>query len=116
MEQTGSSDSATGPLGPRADREAYICNTRLSLTISEADISAACGIPRKGKEKHRPLIVILVSQRIRNLVYRSGTPLRKSSDGKEASTVYINEHLSSQTLRYNARVRSLIKENRATAA
>lgn len=121
MELTGYGDSKMDQLVPRADREASqavvaLCNMRLGLTISEADISTAYRIPRRGKDRHRPLIVKFVSQRIRNMVYRARTTLKKSSHGNGDSIIYINEHLSFHNAQIYAKARSLIKEKKAVSA
>lgn len=66
------SDGTPGPKDS-ADREAShavmtLCDSGIGLRVSATDISAAYRIPRKGKEKHRPIIIRFISLRVRNLV------------------------------------------------
>lgn len=86
-----------------------LCNNTLGLTVSPADISLAYRLPKKGKEKHRPIVVKFSSMSIRNLVYRSRVKLRKTA-------IYINERLSPGNAQIYSKARALIKEGSAYSA
>lgn len=86
-----------------------LCTHTLGLQVTEADISTAYRLPRKGKEKFRPIIAKFNTIRIRNIVYRSGTQLRNTS-------IFINEHLSPANAQIYARARTLVKEGKASSS
>lgn len=85
-----------------------LCNQTLSLNISSEDISLAFRIPKKGKEKYRPIVVKFATQRTRNLIYRSRTKLRKTS-------IFINEHLTTTNAQIYAKARAWVKEGKIVA-
>lgn len=86
-----------------------LCTHTLGLLVTEADISTAYRLPRKGKEKFRPIIAKFNTIRIRNLVYRSRTQLRKTS-------IFVNEHLSPVNAQIYARARTLVREGKASSS
>jgi hypothetical protein len=105
-------DNTHGSKGT-AEREAtqavlQLCNSTLGLSVTEADISLAYRIPKKGKDKHRTVIVKFLGMRTRNLVYGARFLLKKTS-------VYINEHLSTNTAHTYAKARNLVKDGRASS-
>lgn len=96
-----------------AEREATqatltLCNSTLGLPIVESDIASAYRLPKKGKEKQRPVIVRFESSRIRNLIYKARFQLKKTS-------VFINEYLTPKNAQLYARTRGLVREGRATS-
>jgi hypothetical protein len=106
------------PENPPASKEAAeseatqavlnLCTSTLGLSISETDISTAFRLPRKGKEKLRPILVKFVTPRIRRMVYGARSLLKKSQ-------IFINEHLTMTNAVIYAKTRQLIKDNKATA-
>ena len=90
------------------------CKDCLHLNISESDISGAYRIPKKGKEKHRPLVVEFSNRRIRSMVYTSRKILRDASTNN-ASRIYINENLTKLNAQIFAKARNLVKEKRAVS-
>lgn len=97
-----------------AEREAIgaalnLCVHTLDLQITEADFSTAYRLPRKGKEKCRLVVARFNSIRVRNMIFRARTKLRKTQ-------VYINEHLSSVNAQIYAKARNLVKEGKASSA
>jgi hypothetical protein len=83
-----------------------LCNTTLGLSISESDISTAFRLPKKGKEKYRPVLVKFVTYRARRLVYAARSALKKTN-------IYINEHLTASNALIYAKTRRLVKEGMA---
>ena len=96
-----------------AEREAIeatlnLCNQVLGHNISPNDISTAFRIPKRGREKQRPIIVKFISLNIRNLIYRSRMQLRKSD-------IFVNEHLTANNAQIYARARACVKERKAAS-
>lgn len=85
-----------------------LCVQTLGIHITEADISTAYRLPRRRKEKYRPVIAKFSSIRIRNLIYKSRMQLQKTQ-------IFINEHLTSANARIYATARSLVKEGKAAS-
>ena len=85
-----------------------LCNTTLGLSISESEISTAFRLPRKGKEKFRPVLVKFVTLRTRKMVYGARSALKKTH-------IYINEHLTASNALIYAKTRRLVKEGKAMA-
>src|SRR6218665_2137994 len=104
-------------MSARSNQEAMLavltlCNTRLKLDVSQADISTALRMPQKGKDRFRPILVKFTTQRIRNLVYASRLALKKNHLAPHANPVYINEHLTKGNARVYAEARSLVKQKK----
>ena len=119
--QTGLENSGSGLSTLRANHEATsavvsLCNSRLGLSVTEADISSAFRMPRRGKDKHRPIIVKFISLRVRNMVYMSRLTLKKSPLGSADSAIYINEHLTKLNAQIYAGARRLVSQKKATSA
>lgn len=104
-------------MSARSNQEAMLavltlCNTRLKLDVSQADISTAFRLQQKGKDRFRPILVKFTTQRIRNLVYASRLALKKNHLAPHATPVYINEHLTKGNARVYAEARSLVKQKK----
>src|SRR6218665_1802313 len=104
-------------MSARSNQEAMLavltlCNTRLKLDVSQADISTAFRLQQKGKDRFRPILVKFTTQRIRNLVYASRLALKKNHLAPHAAPVYINEHLTKGNARVYAEARSLVKQKK----
>lgn len=83
-----------------------MCNSTLGLAVHEADIAMAFRLPKRGKEKHRPILVKFNSIKTRKMVYGSRSLLKKTP-------VFINEHLTPNNAHLYAIARGLVKEGKA---
>lgn len=118
--QSGEGDAGFSPSARHVNLEATtavisMCNSRLGLSLSEADISSAFRISRRGKDNHRPIIVKFISQRTRDQVYMARLSLRRSRWDRDESKIFINEHLTQLNALIYAGARKLVKEKRATS-
>jgi hypothetical protein len=105
---------------PRTNEEASqatlaFCNSHLGVAVTEADISTAFRLQRKGKDKSRPILVKFTSQRVRNLVYAARLSLRTKSP-QHSTPIYINEHLTRQNAQLYAKARSLVNQKKVISA
>lgn len=69
------------------------CCKSLRLNISTTNMSCSYRIPRKRKDKYRPLMVRFVNRHARNMGYASRKILRDASNSYD-SVIFINEHLT----------------------
>lgn len=67
----------------------HLCHQTMGLNIHLEQLSLAHKLPRKGQEKHRPIVVKFNLLSVRNTIYRARTQLCKTP-------IFINEHLSSE--------------------
>jgi len=109
LEETSIPPTSKNPM----DKEATVavmdlCNTTLGLQIREDDIAYAYRLQKKGKEKHRPVIVKFETRGIRNLIYRTRLKLRNTS-------IYVNEYLTPRNAQIYAKTRDLVKEGKVNS-
>jgi len=115
-ESTTASESIHSPSAQQTPVQSVVdfCNKSLHLNISEAEVSYAYRLKRKGKDKYPPLMVSFVSRHVRNRVYAARKILRDSSDSQD-SAIYINEHLTKLNAQIFAEARKLVREKKAAS-
>lgn len=93
-----------------------LCRDRLGVAIDESVISSAYRIPRGKKDAHRPIIVRLSSQRVRNSILAARKSLRSAAPGPGSAPIYINEHLTKTVAVIFARARAMQRDGKILAA
>lgn len=92
----------------------HLCQSKLSLSITEHDISTVHRLPSSANNPNGPVIVNFASRRARNDVYNARKLLRSTAQygqaGQPKERIYINEHLTRSSARLYAAVRKLVKE------